>query len=210
MPPRRLGTQSRAGRPRDRVCEARSAAREARAGQSGVLVLRGEAGIGKSALLDYAAERAEGCRVLRAAGVEWEMELPFAGLHQLCAPLLDGCERLPAPQRDALATAFGLSAGPQPDRFLVGLAVLGLLSEAAEEQPLVCLVDDVQWLDRSSAQVLAFVAGACWRESVVLLFAEREPGGSRSWRDCRSCGSAGLPDADARELLASVIARPAG
>ena len=147
---------------------------EARLGHSAVLVLRGEPGIGKSALLEYAAERAEGCRVLRAIGVEWEMELPFAGLHQLCAGLLDGRERLPAPQSDALATAFGLSSGPQPDRFLVGLAVLSLLSDAAEEHPLVCLVDDVQWLDRSSAQVLAFVARRLAAESVVLLFAERE------------------------------------
>ena len=148
---------------------------EAHAGQSAVLVLRGEPGIGKSALLEYAAEHAEDCRVLRAVGVEWEMELPFAGLHQLCAGLLDGRERLPAPQRDALATAFGLSSGAQPDRFLVGLAVLSLLSDAAAEHPLVCLVDDVQWLDRSSAQVLAFVARRLAAESVVLLFAEREP-----------------------------------
>ena len=131
---------------------------EARLGHSAVSVLRGEPGIGKSALLDYAAERAQEYHVLRAIGVEWEMELPFAGLHQLCAGLLDGRERLPEPQSGAIATAFGLSSGPQPDRFLVGLAVLGLLSDAAEDHPVVCLVDDVQWLDRSSAQVLAFVA----------------------------------------------------
>ena len=178
-------------------------------GQSAVLVLRGEPGIGKSALLEYVAEHAEGCRVLRAVGVEWEMELPFAGLHQLCAGLLDGRGRLPAPQRDALATAFGLSSGTQPDRFLVGLAVLSLLSDAADEHPLVCLVDDVQWLDRSSAQVLAFVARRLAAESVVLALREREPGGLEEL--------AGLPGAatgriagrlSARELLASVITAP--
>ena len=117
------------------------------------------------------AERGEGYRVLRAVGVESEMELPFAALHQLCAPLLDGLERLPPPQRDALGTAFGLSSGPRPDRFLVGLAVLSLLSDAAEAQPLICLVDDAQWLDRSSAQVLSFVARRLQAESVLLLFA---------------------------------------
>src|SRR6195952_2776005 len=146
----------------------------AHSGRSAVLVLRGEPGIGKSALLKYAGERAQGCRVLRATGAEWEMELPFAGLHQLMAGLLERRERLPAPQRDAVATAFGLSSGAQPDRFLVGLAVLGLLSDAAEEHPLVCLVDDVQWLDLSSAQVLAFVARRLVAESVVLVFAERD------------------------------------
>ena len=147
----------------------------ARQQQSAVLVVRGEAGIGKSALLDYAAECAEDCRVCRAVGAEWEMELPFAGLHQLCVGLLDGRDGLPAPQRDALEIAFGLSSGAQPDRFLVGLAVLSLLSHAAAERPLVCVVDDVQWLDRSSVQVLAFVARRLAADSVVLLFAEREP-----------------------------------
>src|ERR1700712_2970149 len=146
----------------------------ARLGRSAVLVVRGEPGIGKSALLKYVGERAQDSRVLRAIGAEWEMELPFAGLHQLMAGLLDRRERLPAPQRDAVATAFGLSSGAQPDRFLVGLAVLGLLSDAAEEHPLVCLVDDVQWLDLSSAQVLAFVARRLVAESVVLVFAERD------------------------------------
>jgi len=145
-------------------------------GRSANLVLRGEAGIGKSALLEYAAERADGCRILHAVGAEWEMELPFAGLHQLCVQLLDHRDRLPAPQCEALETAFGLSSGTQPDRFLVGLAVLSLLSEAAEERPLVCLVDDVQWMDRSSAQVLAFVARRLAAESVLILFAERDPG----------------------------------
>jgi predicted ATPase len=122
-----------------------------RGGESRVLVLRGEPGVGKSALLEYVSENAAGFRVLRAAGVEYEMELAYAGLHQLCAPVLDLRERLPGPQRDALSTAFGLSAQQAPDRFVVGLAALSLLSEVAEEQPLVCLVDDVQWLDRASA-----------------------------------------------------------
>ena len=176
--------------------------------QSAVLVLRGEPGIGKSALLDYTAGRADGCRVLRAVGAEWEMELPFAGLHQLCAGLLDGRERLPPPQREALETAFGLSSGPQPDRFLVGLAVLSLLSDAAEEHPLVCLVDDVQWLDRSSAQVLAFVARRLAAESLVLLFAEREPSSVEELSGLPELWLDGLPDTDSRELLESVITAP--
>src|ERR1017187_4898897 len=125
-----------------------------RAGGSRVLVVRGEPGVGKSALLEYLAGRAPGCRVARAAGVESEMELAFAGLHQLLVPVLDHLEGLPVPQRDALRTAFGLSAGPVPDRFLVGLAVLGLLSEVSEEQPLICVVDDQHWLDQASAQAL--------------------------------------------------------
>src|SRR3954454_17503238 len=118
-----------------------------RIGQSAVLVLRGEAGVGKTALLSYVADRAAEFRVVRAAGVESEMELPFAGLHQLCAPMLDRLESLPEPQRNALSVAFGLSAGPAPNSFLVGLAVLGVLSEVAEERPLECVVDDAQWLD---------------------------------------------------------------
>jgi tetratricopeptide (TPR) repeat protein len=180
----------------------------AQLGRSAALVVRGEPGIGKSALLEYAARRAEGRRVLRATGVEWEMELPFAGLHQLCAALLDGLERLPAPQRDALSTAFGLSSGDQPDRFLVGLAVLTLLSDAAHEHPLVCAVDDVQWLDRSSAQVLAFVARRLAVESVVLLFAERDPGAVEELAGLAELRLGALPDAAARELLGSVIAAP--
>src|SRR6195256_2859908 len=123
-----------------------------RGGQSRVLVLRGEPGVGKTALLESAIGSASGFRVMRAVGVESEMELPFAALQQLCAPMLNRLERLPAPQRDALCVAFGLAAGNVPDRFLVGLAVLSLLSEAAQEQPLVCTVDDAQWLDRASAQ----------------------------------------------------------
>src|SRR6476661_7502232 len=129
-----------------------------RAQQSRAFVLRGEAGVGKTALLEYLAASASGCRIARSAGVESEMELAFAGLHQLCAPMLSHLTELPAPQRDALGTAFGLTGGAAADRFLVGLAVLSLLSRVAEERPLVCLIDDAQWLDRASAQVLAFVA----------------------------------------------------
>src|SRR5882757_411297 len=129
-----------------------------RAGESRALVVRGEPGVGKTALLDYVADHASGCVVARAAGVQSEMELAFAGVHQLCAPMLDHLDRLPGPQRDALRTALGISAGTAPDRFLVALAVLGLLSDVAEQRPLICLVDDVQWIDRASTQVLAFVA----------------------------------------------------
>ena len=122
--------------------------------------MRGDPGVGKTVLLDYLAGRASdsGCRVARATGVQSEMELAFAGLHQLCAPMLNGAERLPVPQRDALRTALGVAAGPPPDRFLVGLAVLSLLSEVAGERPLICVVDDEQWLDRASAQALGFAA----------------------------------------------------
>jgi hypothetical protein len=148
-----------------------------RAGESRALVVAGEPGVGKTALLDYVAGQALGCRVARAAGVQSEMELAFAGLQQLCAPMLDRAGRLPVPQRDALRTAFGISAGPPPDRFLVGLAVLGLLSEVAGERPLVCLVDDQQWLDRASAQALGFVARRLAAESVGLVFAARVRGG---------------------------------
>ena len=145
-----------------------------RAGPSRALVLRGEAGVGKCALLEYLVGRASGCGVAHAAGVESEMELAFAGLQQLCAPLLDRIDRLPGPQRDALGTAFGLRSGDAPDRFLVGLAVLSLLSEAAEDRPLLCLVDDAQWLDGASAQALAFVARRLRAESVGLVFAVRD------------------------------------
>src|SRR6266566_3692633 len=147
-----------------------------RAGEGRALVVRGEPGVGKTVLLDYLAGRASGCLVARAAGVQSEMELAFAGLHQLCAPMLDHAESLPGPQREALRTAFGLSAGPAPDRFLVGLAVLGLLSETAGERPLVCVVDDQQWLDRASAQALGFAARRLAADPVGLVFAARVPG----------------------------------
>src|SRR4051794_18869256 len=146
------------------------------AGHSRALVLRGEAGIGKTALLEHLASRASGCRVARAAGVESEMELAFAGLHQLCAPFLDRLDHLPDPQRDALRTAFGMQNGSPPDRFLIGLAILSLLSDIADDLPLVCLVDDAQWLDQASAQALSFVARRLQAESVGLVFATRTVG----------------------------------
>jgi DNA-binding CsgD family transcriptional regulator len=177
-----------------------------RAGRSGVLVLRGEPGIGKSALLEYAVESAAGLRVARVAGVESEMELAFAALQQLCAPMLDKLEGLPDPQRDALGVAFGLNIGAVPDRFLVGLAALSLLSEAAEQQPLLCVIDDAQWLDRASAQALAFVARRLLAEPVALVFATREPGGEFGGLPELLVG--GLRDGDARELLSSVIRGP--
>ncbi|MGZ4312472.1 MAG: AAA family ATPase, partial [Solirubrobacteraceae bacterium] len=180
----------------------------ARTGESAVLVLRGAAGTGKTTLLEHAANGAEGFRVVRAAGVEAEMELPFAGLHQLCAALLDRLDRLPDPQADALRTAFGLSAGPQPDRFLIGLAALTLLSEAAEELPVLCLVDDAQWLDQSSALVLAFVARRLRAEGVVVLFAVREASELDEFRLLPTVRLGGLSDADARTLLVSVIGAP--
>ena len=184
----------------DRLIEA------VRAGESRALVVSGEAGVGKTALLDYLAGRASGCRLARIAGVQSEMELPFAALQQLCAPTVDQLHSLPAPQRDALQVALGMSSGPAPDRFLVGLGVLNLLSEIAEQQPLVCLIDDEQWLDRASAQVLGFAARRLDAESVGLVFAARVP----------SSDLAGLPDlvverlgdTDARALLDAALTAP--
>jgi DNA-binding CsgD family transcriptional regulator len=159
--------------------------------------------MGKTALLDYASRSSEGCRVISAGGVESEMELPFAALHQLCMPLLDGLGRLPVPQREALQTAFGLTSGQRPDRFLVGLAVLTLLSDTAEPQPLICVVDDAQWLDRSSAQVLSFVARRLQAESVLMLFGERDQDQPTELAGLPELVLPRLSDADARELLAS-------
>ena len=176
-----------------------------RAGQSAVLVVRGEPGVGKSALLEYLVERASTCRNARAAGVESEMELPFAGLHQLCAPMLDRLDRLPAPQRDALSTAFGLSAGDPPDRFLVGLAVLSLLSEVAEEEPLICVMDDAHWEDRASAQTLAFVARRLLAEAVGFVFAVREPSPTQDLAGLPELFVGGLDGAHASALLHSAI-----
>ncbi|MCW2674626.1 MAG: ATP-dependent transcriptional regulator, MalT-like, LuxR family [Frankiales bacterium] len=177
-----------------------------RAGESRVLVLRGVPGIGKTVLLDHLVEQASGCTVARATGVQSEMELAFAGLHQLVGPLLQGLDGLPAPQRDALRTAFGVRTGPPPDRFLTGLAVLGLLSAAAEEQPLLCVVDDEQWLDRASEQVLAFVARRLEAESVGLVFGARTS--SELLVGLPELVVEGLSDADAHELLASVLTAP--
>jgi DNA-binding CsgD family transcriptional regulator len=176
-----------------------------RVGQSSVQVLRGEPGVGKTALLDYVAERAAGCRIARTAGVESEMELAFAALHQLCAPLLDGLDALPGPQRDALRVAFGLQHGAAPDRFLVALAVVGLLAEAAEVCPVVCLVDDAQWLDRTSAQALAFVARRLLAERVAMVFAARETSDVDELAGLPELVVDGVGDSDARVLLASGI-----
>src|SRR5580692_9783610 len=178
----------------------------ARAGRSGVLVMRGEPGIGKTALLEYAIESAAGLRVARVAGIESEMELAYAALQQLCAPMLDKLGGLPDPQRNALGVAFGLSAGAAPDRFLVGLAALSLLSEVAGQQPLLCVVDDAQWLDRASAQALAFVARRLLAEPVALVFAAREPG--EEFRGLPELAVGGLRESDARELLGSVVGGP--
>jgi DNA-binding CsgD family transcriptional regulator len=177
-----------------------------RSGEGRVLVVAGEPGVGKTALLDYVAAHARGCRVARVAGVQSEMELAFAGLHQLCAPMLDHLDRLPGPQRDALRTAFALSPGTAPDRFLVGLAVLSLLSEVAGERPLVCLVDDEQWLDRISAQVLAFVARRLAAEPVGLVFAARVPGDELA--GLPELMIEGLGESDARRLLDSALTGP--
>jgi DNA-binding CsgD family transcriptional regulator len=180
---------------------------EAQAGRSQALLLCGDPGIGKTALLDYLAERASNCRVIRAVGIESEMELPFAGLHQLCGPLLDRLDRLPGPQATALATAFGLSAGDPPGRFIVGLALLSLLGDVAEEEPFVCIVDDAHWLDRVSAQTLAFVARRLLAERVALVFAVRH-GSAHELGGLSELAVHGLGERDARALLDSVLSGP--
>ena len=177
-----------------------------REGHSAAIMVRGEAGVGKTALLSETFRAAPDLRVVRAAGVESEMELPYAGLQQLCVSMLDHLEHLPQPQADALRTAFGLIEGPAPDRFLVGLAVLSLLSEAAAPRPLVCLVDDCQWLDRTSAQALAFAARRIQAEGVLLAFAAREP--SQDFEGIPGFDVEGLRDPDARALLRSVVQWP--
>jgi DNA-binding CsgD family transcriptional regulator len=179
-----------------------------RDGESRVLVVRGEPGVGKSALLEYAARQASGFRAAHAAGVQSEIELPFAGLQQLCSPMLDHLERLPAPQRDALDTAFGLTDGTAPDRFLVALAVLGLLSEVAEDQPLVCIVDDAQWLDRESLRAFEFVARRLFVEPVALLFAARPSEERQPLAGLPKLVLEGLQNGDARALLHSVVRWP--
>ncbi|MDA0181949.1 AAA family ATPase [Solirubrobacter phytolaccae] len=176
-----------------------------RVGESAVLVLRGEAGIGKTALLEYAAGQAGGCRLARAVGVQAEMELPYAGLHHLCAPMLDGVRALPSPQQEALEVAFGLREGSAPDRFLVALAVLSLLAETAEAQPLVCLVEDAQWLDRASAQVFAFVARRLLAERIAMVFAVREPCDPDALAGLPELRVEGLATAEARSLLESAV-----
>src|SRR4051794_13870022 len=177
----------------------------ARGGQSAVLLIRGEAGIGKTALVRYAARRAAGFRVAQIAGVEAEMELPFAGLHHLCAPMLAQLDALPDPQQNALRVSFGLSSGDAPDRFLVALAALTLFAEVAGERPLLCLVDDAQWLDAATSQVLGFVARRLLAESVAIVLTVREPSDERELADLPALSLGGLQDEDARALLSSVI-----
>jgi len=176
-----------------------------RSGESRALVLRGEAGVGKTALLDYLLACATGCRTVRVAAVESETELAFAALHQLCTPMLDRLGRLPDPQRKALRTVFGLQDGPAPDGFLVGLAVLSLLSEAAVEQPLVCVVDDAQWLDHASALTLAVSARRLSAESVALVFAVRTSDDQMELPGLPELVIGGLDESAARSLLRSVF-----
>jgi DNA-binding CsgD family transcriptional regulator len=177
-----------------------------RRGESRSLVIRGEAGVGKTALLEYLTQRAADCRVISVTAVQWEAELAFAALHQLCAPILDGLEVLPAPQRKALRITLGLYDDPVPDRFLVGLAVLSLLAEAAEDRPLVCMVDDAQWLDRASAQVLGFVARRLGMESVGLVFSARVP--AEELTGLPQLVIEGLTGPDARALLDTLLTGP--
>src|SRR4051812_13626125 len=179
-----------------------------RGGQSAVLVIRGEAGMGKTALLRSAIDRASGFRVARVAGVESEMELPYAGLHQLCAPMLERLDTLPEPQRAALRVALGLAAGDPPDRFLVALATLGLLSAAAEERPLLCVVDDFQWLDDATAQAVGVVARRLRAEWVALVLAVREPSDEHRLAGLPELAVRGLDAAEARALLEAVIPGP--
>jgi DNA-binding CsgD family transcriptional regulator len=200
VPGRQLLGRAREREVLDRLLEA------AMSGHGGVVVVRGEPGVGKTALLEYAIAAGRGFRFGRTFGVEGEMELPYASVQQLCFPILELMEHLPEPQREALGVAFGLRSGSSPNPFLVGLAILGLLSDAAEELPLLCCVDDAQWLDHASAQVLAFVARRLLAEKIALVFATREPGETL----------AGLPELhveplghrDARALLESVLASP--
>ena len=176
-----------------------------RQGHSAVLVVRGDPGIGKTALLRHAMGRASGFRIAQTAGVEAEMELPFAGVHQLCAPMLARLDALPKPQRDALSVALGRSSGGPPDRFLVALAVLSLLSAVAEEEPLLCLVDDAQWLDETSDQILGFVARRLLAESVAIVFAVRQPANRLAFEGLPELQLGGLEEKEARALLASAV-----
>ena len=202
---RRHGSRVLRGR-RDECAALDRVLDELRHGRSGVLVIRGEPGVGKSALLEYVSDAVSDFRVARAVGVDSEMELAFAGLHQLCGPLLDRLDRLPPPQREALGTAFGLSTGHGHDRFLLGLAVLTLLSEVAAERPLVALIDDAQWLDRASLATLAFVARRLYAESVALILATRELSDELS--GLPELVVEGLQERDARALLSTVMAGP--
>jgi hypothetical protein len=177
----------------------------AREGRSAVLVLRGEAGIGKTTLLRYAASHASGLRVAQVAGAEAEMELPFAGVHQLCGPMLPRLDALPPPQREALGVALGLASGQAPDQLVVGLAVLGLLAAESEERPLLCLVEDAQWLDAASGTILGFVARRLLAESVAMVVSVREPTARRDFDGLPELRLAGLAEEDARTLLARAV-----
>jgi DNA-binding CsgD family transcriptional regulator len=211
MPPKSAHSSSRGRAPRligrDAECsELDSLLKALRQGESRSLVIRGEAGVGKTALLEYLTQRAADCRVISVTAVQSEMELAFAALHQMCAPILDELELLPGPQRNALRITLGLDEGPVPDRFMVGLAVLSLLAEAAEQRPLVCLVDDAQWLDRASAQVLTFVARRLGMESVGLVFSARVPADELT--GLPQLVIEGLKGQDARALLETVLTGP--
>jgi DNA-binding CsgD family transcriptional regulator len=194
---------------RDAECrEVEQLVDDVRAGHSRALVIRGEPGVGKSALLEHLVGKADRCRVIRAAGVQAEAELAFAGLHQLCTPLLDRLDRIAVPQRDALSTAFGLRIGRAPDSFLVGLAVLSLLSETASERPVICIVDDAQWLDRASAQTLGVVGRRLAAESVALVFGLRDSAKQQPFAGLPQVALSGLRAEDARQLLAVAIPGP--
>jgi AAA ATPase-like protein len=209
MPPKPASPRGRATRliGRDAECSELDSLLEAlRRGESRCVLIRGEAGVGKTALLEYLAGRAADCRVISVTAVQWEAELAFAALHQLCAPILDALEVLPVPQREALRITLGLHDGPVPDRFLVGLAVLSVLAEVAEDRPLVCVVDDTQWLDRASAQVLAFVARRLGVESVGLVFSARIPADELT--GLPQLVIEGLEGPDARALLDTVLIGP--
>src|SRR4051794_8649801 len=181
---------------------------QARGGRSAVLVLHGEAGIGKTSLLRYTARQASGFRVTQIAGVQAEMELPFAAVHQLCAPMLDRLDALPEPQRNALAVALGVAAGKAPGRFLVALATLSLLSAVADERPLACLVDDAQWLDAASVQVLRFVARRLMAEPMAIVFALRDPIAGHALDGLPDVALCGLQRAPARALLNRAVLGP--
>ncbi len=181
---------------------------DALGGRSRVVVLRGEAGAGKSALLDFVIERAQGWRVVTAVGIESEIEFAYGGLHQLCAPLLDHLDQLPTPQRDALGTVFGVRAGDAPDRFLVGLATLTLLADVADQQPLLCVIDDAQWLDAASAQIVLFVARRFLAERIALVCVARAGTGDGVLAALPTLPVDGLGDSDSRRLLLENLAGP--
>ena len=178
---------------------------DVRASRSAVLVVHGEAGVGKTALLRYCIRQAADFRIAHGVGIESEMELPFAGLHQLCGPMLGQLDALPEPQRDALSVAFGRASGTRPDQFLIALGVLSLLSDVGAERRLLCVVDDAQWLDRASAQILGFVARRLEAESVALVFAVRESNREHELTGLPELALDGLDERDARALLATVL-----